>query len=272
MNLLLVLPYCEKDCSLLEKNLDWMTDLQPDYKPHSCLLVADSEVSNAIRHDLLNKARPLFEHTDSINVVIPKDKQTWPAAPNIMFASAARQVAECYRLPWLWFEPDATPIRTGWLDDIARAYQACPKRFMGSLIPSEGQENMPPLHLAGCAVYPPDAYEGLVPMLKDTKLAFDIVTANYSVPRAKYFLPMQHYWGSHDLAPEFRETVTPLDPKNILTLEFLKSDTLTFHRCKNGSLIDLLRQKQNSPVMATRPEQSQRPRAPARTAPRKAAT
>lgn len=261
MNLLLTLPYTVKDAPLLSKCLAWMHELRPQgYQPHSCLLVADEAVPYSERLALREAARPMFSFTEAILVKVPQESQRWPQAPNLMFASAARQIAECYRLPWLWFEPDATPLVPDWLDTIAEAYARCPKRFMGTHIPSDSQPDMPPVHLAGCAVYDALAY---LPMLQFTATdrAWDIAAAGYTVPRSMHFAGMQHYWGSHNLSPHFKADPNPLDPQNTLGLDFLKSTSVMFHRCKDGSLIDLLRQKaQSHPVSVTSKSKKSVPR------------
>jgi hypothetical protein len=247
MNLLVTLPYCTKDVGLLRKLINWMADLQLNYAKHSCLLVADNDVPNDEKLDIMNLVKPLFASVDTMIVRVPAEKQSWPLAPNIMFASAARQVQEVYKLPWFWLEPDAVPLRAGWLNELASDYAASAKRFMGSFIPAENQPDMPPVHMAGCAIYPPDAFSGMERILKDTPTkAFDIALAGYTIPRAANNIKMQHYWGQRDLSPSFRKEATVLDPKNVLTLDFLKSSSVLFHRNKDGSLIDLLQDQKNS--------------------------
>lgn len=248
-SLLVVLPYCKKDSELLKKCLEWMAELQPDYYPHSCLLVADSMVPTGEKVDLQSQARRMFSHAETIVVPVPPDKQNWIGGSNTMFAAAARQIQECYKLPWFWFEPDAVPLCKGWLDDFAEAYARCAKRFMGAIIPSNSQPDMPPLHLAGCAIYPPDAYTGMK-QFTETPRAFDIAAANFTVPRAYNTPLLQHFWGKPNLAPTFRETKQPGDPENTIPMGYLRADARAWHRCKDGTLIDLLRARANSQAVA----------------------
>lgn len=237
--LLLVLPYCKKDSDLLKRNLEWMFELGPEYQPHSCLLVGDYEVSPDVMRELQGLAQPMFSHVETIVVHVPAAKQNWIEGSNAMFAAAARQVAECYRLPWLWFEPDAVPLKQGWLNDLAGEYSLCAKRFMGAFIPSDGQENMPPIHMAGCGIYDALAWNGMQQFTAG-KAAFDIAAARYTVPRAHHTKLIQHFWGKHDLPPVFKEFKETGDPENTLPRSFIRSDAVMWHRCKDGSLIDLL--------------------------------
>jgi hypothetical protein len=246
MHLLLTLPYCNKDAALLKKCVHWMSELQPEGYNHSCLLVADNEVPQEQKQELHELCKPLFSLTETMIVHVPGEMQGWPLGPNYMFASAARQIAEAWCLPWLWFEPDATPLRPGWLDTIGNNYAIRGKRFMGTIIASDSdsQPDMPPLHLSGCSVYDNQAYHGLQPFT-GSKLAFDIAAAGYTVPRASHFAPMQHFWGKQDLSPTFN-----MDPtkslENFYSYDNILPGSIMFHRCKDGSLIDLLRSKLNS--------------------------
>jgi hypothetical protein len=249
-HLLLTLPYCTKDAMLLRKCVHWMRELQPDGYNHSCLLVADNDVPHEQKAELQKLCKGLFSYAETMIVAVPQEMQGWPLGPNYMFASAARQIAEAWRLPWLWLEPDATPLRPGWLDTIGNNYAIRGKRFMGTIIPSENQPDMPPLHLSGCSVYDNQAYYGLQPFT-GTKLGFDIAAAGFTVPRASHFAPMQHFWGKHDKAPTFNLDPTK-EQESVLGYDFILPDSVTFHRCKDGSLIDLLRSRANShPVKKT---------------------
>lgn len=260
MNLLLTLPYCAKDSDLLKKCLAWMAELHPEgYPSHSCLLVADSAVAHTTKLELQGQAKTMFQTAATMIVQVPQPKQNWPEGPNFMFAAASRQIAESYRMPWLWFEPDAVPLCRQWLDAIAVAYQNSPRRFLGSLVPSNGQADMPPIYLAGCAVYDTQAYHGMHTFTEGKK-AFDIAAAPYTEPRAINTVLMQHFWGQPDLPPTFAMTPTSESSRNTLSLDIVHPAAVMFHRCKDGSLIDVLRQKLNSqPVKTVRRKSPARP-------------
>jgi hypothetical protein len=190
-------------------------------------------------------AKPMFSFVESIVVKVPQDKQKWPVAPNLMFYFAARQIEETYKFPWLWFEPDAVPLKPTWLTEIADMYEKCPKRFMGSHIPSKGEPDLPPIHMSGCAVYPVNAYSGLNKFASADK-AFDVSSADFTIPRSMNCPIMQHFWGKRDLSPTFSETKDILDKENVVTMDFIYRESVMFHRCKDGSLIDLLIKRKNT--------------------------
>lgn len=243
MQLLVTIPYCTKDIQLAKKLADWMFELQPYYPGFSCLLVADHEVSQTDKLDLQNRLKRCFANVETMVVRVPAERQKWPDGPNVMFSSAARQIEEAYRMPWLWLEPDAVPLREGWLAEIGLEYLAQPKRCMGSMVAAENQPEMPPVHLSGVSVYPPDLWSGISNLIKNATKPFDILLAPYLVPRSSDTNRMQHFWGLPDAAPTFKDPVTPIDPKNTLSPQIVKPTAVLFHRCKDGSLIDILRQR-----------------------------
>jgi len=77
---------------------------------------------------------------------------------------------------WLWMEPDCCPVKAGWLDTLANAYQASGKAFMGHVRPTKWKnpdgsiftkegDNM----LLGNALYPPmlSRDQNISPLLTD---------------------------------------------------------------------------------------------------------
>ena len=141
------------------------------------------------------------------------------------------------RQPILWLEPDAIPVKPGWLDAIADEYEICGKPFMGHLEPL-----CRPPHLAGVAVYPPN-WEKLAPNLYKVLeagdiptwgpglgQAFDMYAGPQIYPQAAQSKTIQQVWK----CPPFTED----------NLDLVKPDTYLFHQCKDGSLIRELRKNQ----------------------------
>lgn len=245
-SLLLVLPYHSGDVELARNLLTWMGELKPHYSGHSCLLVADNGVHIDVKRELQAKAKNLFLNAETMLVPVPYERQGWPKACNFMFEAAARQISETMRLPWLWCEPDCVPLKKGWLDDIADAYAECPRRFMGAFaesIPANGVNR----HLIGCSVYDPQAYHGLKPFMgMAADIAWDVACSSYTAPRSCTTPLIQHFWGTPELPPRFTESRKDDDPKNVLPFSFIKPEAVLFHRCKDDSLISVLRHRQSS--------------------------
>jgi hypothetical protein len=66
--------------------------------------------------------------------------------------------------PWLWLDEHATPLRSGWLTEIAKEYHKAKTPFLGpleksvALNPATGREEEEPQRLGACSVYPPALY------------------------------------------------------------------------------------------------------------------
>lgn len=236
--LLVVLPVHEGDIDLALKLADWMSGLGP-YPDHACLIVRDATVPQEKSNALKSALARVFGFCYRQEM---KTSKAYPGAATQMFKAAAERIEDSYRLPFLWLEPDAVPLMSGWLDRIAEAYYGCPRRYMGPLIPNNGDERFPTVHLNGVSVYPHDAAKDLKPYFPSDK-SWDIISHSTTVRMAQDTRLIQQFWGpDRTSSPTFRSNPRmEEEPKNIVTRSFLKSDAVLFHRCKDGSLIDLLR-------------------------------
>ena len=242
--LLLTLAYCVKDAERAKSLLKWMGELGGPYPTHSILLAADNVVDMAIKSELHAQAKDMFGHVETMMVDVPANKQGWPLGANCMFHQVSRQVMECFRQPFLWLEPDCTPTKPSWLLELQDAYYASPKRLMGCFVASN-QVGMPRVYLPGCSIYPNDVYN-LLAKSCERPGAWDIESAALTIPRAKNTALIQDFFGEMDLPPTFVLEKTTDSPKNALPLSFIRPEAVLFHRCKDGSLIDLLRSKRES--------------------------
>lgn len=248
--LLIVIAVYRGDVERATDLLGWIKELG-GAKPHSLLMVLD-DVDGPDKEKLKALAKESFDY---VGVIPAGVAAAW--APNRMFLSAAKWISECARLPWLWLEPDAIPLREGWADSIADEYDANPMKFLGPIVRQKGQPGLPEAHLTGTAVYPPDAWEAYkaIPALTDKVVAWDIETAGAIVPRTKASSTIAHFYGKKDLAPHFTESKSSTDPENFVTLDFIPKQAAVYHRCKDGSLIKLLRKQRNSKNKTNTPPQ-----------------
>lgn len=239
--LLVILPYHKGDVDLAKSLLEHVASFseRPDSR-HSILLVADSGVDPAKTTELMDIARKVFNSGKDIRLTITATG--WPKAANQMFVFASKHVEEAYRLPFLWLEPDCVPLSGDWLDRIADAYERCPQRFMGPLVFNTDQPGLPPVHLSGCSVYPNDAYSIMEAQCRGEQ-AFDIASADTVVKsgRARDSKLIAHMWGLRDLPPTFVSERTADSPKNALTIDQIPNGAVLWHRCKDGTLFNVLR-------------------------------
>jgi hypothetical protein len=248
--LIVALPCHAGDVDQAEALLRWIKELG-GVREHSFLLAADSALSQERVRALLDIVRGEF---DSVRAMIVNvGVKGWPQAANLMWRAVARQVNEFYKAPWLWLEPDAVPLRTGWLSDIAQAYWRSPRPLLGCVLDAEREiEGLPARYLAGVAVYPQDLYRVLAkqwgsPMLNaptNPKLsvaqrqqgvrAWDMLFADTLVARAHHTPLIQQFWGvDYNTPPLFVGARTEAHPVNAVTLDLVRKDAVLFHRVKD---------------------------------------
>ena len=236
--MILALPFCIKDVSQAIDLMGWIGQLG-GCKSHDCLLVADAAVQWSECMHALALAREHFKSAELISTDEPLDG--WPQAANAMFLKAAMHVATHQRQPFFVCEPDCIPLKSGWLDALEEAYGKCGRLFMGAFTRGTHPNYSEPV-LAGCAVYPADAYQRLKDLFP-CKRAWDVDTAPRVMPQAANTALIQHFFGQMDLPPTFAQSKTPQSTINTFTLEHLKPEAVVFHRNKDGTLLRLLKQK-----------------------------
>lgn len=240
-SLLLVIPYHQNDAAQAKRLLEWISELHPEGYQHPCLLACDASVDRSTQSEIFSLAKSTFSSVDLLRIPVPMDRQGWIPAANLMFEKVSQTIHECMKMPWLWCEPDCVPLHEAWLDALTTFYHLQPRRFMGAWVTQDGQMGMPSTHLAGCSIYDSMAFLGLKQFTASSTVAWDIGSAAYSVMRSTNTPLIQHFWGKPELAPTFRETKSEGDPENTIPMGYLQPNAVLWHRCKDGTLIDLLR-------------------------------
>lgn len=232
-----VLPFYQADVSRLSNLLTWIGQLG-GAKNHSALLVADAATQWSDCVSIRNHAEDVFGSV--ILSCTEKAVRGWPQGSNALFRHAAIEMKKLDR-PWLWLEPDAIPLKTGWLDKIEWAYAMAKTPFMGR----KYQNNMnggPEKVLSGIAVYPPDTINRIDSQLNELD-AWDVAIAPTAVQQASDTDLIQWFWGTPKLSPTFADVKGPDSPVNTFTLASLEPEAVLFHRNKDGTLIRLLRNR-----------------------------
>lgn len=241
MSLIVALPFCQKDHKEAARLLEWMRELD-GHIDHYLFLVADAAVPIETTKSLIAIGKTVFGNgmVEAMLVKAPApvgDNYHVPAAA--MFGKAAAHIDAVFKWPWLWLEPDAVPLKSGWLDTLSAAYEYSPKRFMGSLAKTDGKD-LPATVFFGTGIYPNCAGPELQKFC-DGKKAFDIAFSDYIVPRAADTSLIFHRFGAPNDPPTFKDAKLPTDGPNVGTLDVIPKEAVLFHRNKDGSLIELLR-------------------------------
>ncbi len=237
--LIVVLPFCQKDLEQARELLLWINEIRPAKTMPIILMPADAEVDRASIMQLKDIASQSFAYVRA--ALVPTTKEGWP--PNQMFLETAKLIKNSYRLPFLWLEPDCIPLVSDWYFRLESAYEVCPKKFMGTIIHQDKDPTLPKQHLTGCSIYPQDAVDWFKPIIPvdEGKTPWDIGGADKVVLASMDTDLIYHVWGTQNEAPTFVVERGPNNPRNAMVRSDIPRNAVLFHRCKDGSLIRILR-------------------------------
>jgi len=222
---IVVLPFCSKDAALQQRNLEWCFQMAKGVD-HAGLLSVEygTDISKiyAIAECYFRMGVAVFEY-----VKPPSDK--WPDAPNWAWQNTARHIyGSNLKGPWLWLEPDATPLIPFWIDAIEAEYIKGELPFMGHVLEMADGE-----HMNGVAVYPKDAVDYSTKAMLTRAAPWDVVLSKDAlscVHRANIlFAHAPRYTG---LTMSVTDIAVPA--------KLRQRGSVIFHGCNDGSLIDLL--------------------------------
>lgn len=245
--MLIVFPFSKNDIHLAVPLMAWIRKLGP-YPRHDLLLAYSEELSPLQRETVAMNARECGWRTPPVAISANVSQQSWPTAPNEIFRQCAI-TAERMQRPWMFVEPDCTPMRRGWADEIADDYNRDPRPFLGvvdNTYASLGGASLVKIgeHLCGCAVYPPNLRAFTSAHLGCTN-AFDHAIAKDVRPHARNCELMQDNWSTGNYRRDGDQIVCdPVTLRVALTGRSLtrpiRPGVVFLHGCKDGSLIRLL--------------------------------
>jgi len=235
--MLAVLNFSHRDHDLALNLLRWITELG-GCKGHDLFLSCNRMAAEAnMPLALSEEAAKSFDNV-GLYVQGSEDERGWPVACNHAWREMVYFIHAKVQKPWLWLEPDVTPLKPGWMDAIAAEYVKAGKGFMGCDVNVAGSKR----HVSGIAVYPPNVmaackrrYLNGLNANDDPKLceAWDMYFAAEFMAHAHFTPLIQHiqHWPGYPDAPTFKESGPEIHPEAVL-----------FHRVKDGSLMKRLRQ------------------------------
>lgn len=227
----LVFPFTPVDQELAVKLSSWIVELGPNLG-HSCLLLRDVRVNPNHYRSILHNVQKVFTEVETADV--PEKLDGWPLAPNTMFRHAAKHIQLTKPEPWLWIEADALPLKEGWMETLAKEYDADPRKpFLGDFV---NVPNVEP-HMSGIGVYPGMLIDYAPSATYAQDMAWDVFASHEIVPKMKQTAFIKHRW-KH---PPF-QNMSQVD--NLLAQ---LGDAVLFHADKSGTLIDFLREKRGGP-------------------------
>lgn len=208
---------------------------------HDAMLVTQADTPWHEVQEMRDIAERIFSRVEV--VTNPEPVNGWPQAFNSLFLAAAKVRAVKGLGPWLWLEPDAVPLKSGWLDALESDWAKCGKPCMGTVVlRGNNDTRLPERHMPATAVYDWSMADVFGPFCEQPGAA-DIAAADAIMPLMAQTNLIQHFWGRMNLPPTFADRKGPGDPENLLTSAFIRPDAVLFHRNKDGSLIRLLQER-----------------------------
>lgn len=238
MSLLVVLPFCKADQSRALALLDWIGELGGCHE-NDCLLVVDIDTPAATVHRVAHRE---FRNVSVIHTPFKLKNEKHPIGPNWMFETALKWLSrdKCVGA-FLWLEPDAVPLRRGWLKEIGDEYTKSGMRILASVV-SLNDPKYPKRIPSGVAVYPADAWSIYGKIQTNRGVAWDVQFADKVMPICQPSATIVSRL-NHENAPMFVGRKEPHHGKNTLTLADIPATAALFHPNKDGTLIEQLKIK-----------------------------
>jgi len=228
-----VLPFCRKDAGLMFKQISWMGELG-GARDHHAVIAFDHDTPQPDIARIGDIAKVVFRSVSILNYPNPPNTHVTFASKHAFNLIAGFMENEI-KTPWIWWEADMVALKPGFMSILQNAYERAGMAFFGPIVPQMG-------HMNGTAVYPPNTYS-LCPSLRtQNNDAFDTgMNGEQSLHRADASPLIYHVWcmDGGRFHPHGHGEV----PHNITPamLNQVPAQAVAFHRCKDDSIIRLLR-------------------------------
>lgn len=249
-----VLPISHVDSDMACKLVEWMEEIDSGAYLDRTVVVFLSKRAESVFQKISESLQKIFGRV--IKVVQSVEVELgWPLSPNAMFRDCAFLIGGHPDLsvePWYFFEPDNTPTRPGWLNEFIGEYHKAGKPYMGYLQPTlfadktTGKivETWP--HMVGTGVYPGDfcRRSHLIKFRADR--AFDIYHQGEIIEDMHAINGLlQHNWSTHTYSDRKGRIICRGNTLEDYFAKSVKEKAAVVHGCKDGTLIDVLRNKKN---------------------------
>jgi len=229
------LPFCRKDAGLMFKQISWMGELG-GARDHHAVIAFDHDTPQPDVARIGDIAKVVFRSVSILNYPNPRTNYVIVASKEC-FNHVARFIETEIRTPWIWWEADMTALKPGFMSILQRAYERAGKAFFGPIVPQMG-------HMNGTSVYPPNTYSLCPSLRQDNSDAFDTGMRGEMDGNMADASPLiYHVWVVRDGG--FHPHGEGMIPVNVTPqlLNQIPPNAVAFHRCKDDSIIRLLRAK-----------------------------
>jgi hypothetical protein len=207
----------------------------------------------ALIHEITEELNKSFPEVGRI--VAQDGYNGWPLGPNQMFSDASSQ---CYAInePWMFWEPDCVPMKSGWVDDLETEFRKEPAilghQYEGGM--ATNGKNIYKM-IVGSAIYPPNfldfcpsarsldnynlAYRsaGSIPEPWDVRCRWNFMAIGRDCPLLRtYWKSVNYQWKDGKIVffaedPEAQAVQGVTCPDRVIS-----SKAVVIHGCKDGSL------------------------------------
>lgn len=230
-----ILPFCKKDFALMLKQVSWMAELG-GARDHNAIVAFDHSTSSSDAARIAEVGKMAFRSVSVYHYRQPKNTHHLIASKHA-FSHVADFMETQIQTPWLWWEADMTALKPGFMNTIQQSYERSGKPFWGPVVPNMG-------HMNGTSVYPFNTSSSCPSLKVDNNDAFDTGMRGEMAGKMADANPIiYHVWcvRAGRLQPHGDGTV----PANINSQLFsqVPEKAVAFHRCKDDSIIRLLRSR-----------------------------
>lgn len=161
MNILVVIPFHTDNAAQAERLLDFIYQLN-QRQTHSThvLLAYHADVHKELRDKVGISAELAFAgvHWLEVRKLIDERVPKFAHISNA-FHQVAAHIPQLFTWPWLWLEPDCTPLSKEWLNELSEGYSQQPKRYFGLHLKrmAPDQQTVQGWLMSRTAIYPYDA-------------------------------------------------------------------------------------------------------------------
>ena len=253
--MLTVFPFYDGDVDRMLQLLEWIQDLGGCPK-HDALLVADAGTEWQRCLEVKKLAAQSFK---TVTLITNETSvMGWIEGPKSLFLAGAKW-AHKQNVPFLQMETDAIPLVSGWLDKIDQRLHGLRWHLYGARV-FEQRTTIPAQVSEWNSRLLPGRFKARIRHKTRCQLGSSIVELSDTGDQAHTPL-IKHRWGEKDLAPTFvkRKLAAPV---NAFTLDDIPKEAVIWHRNKDGTLIELLREKmglkKEEPMVRQRPPVNRR--------------
>lgn len=211
MNILTVIACNNQDCIRAEKLIDQILSLNGKKPKGHALIVFTPSVPQENRDKIRITAEVAYKSVTVLPIGLDKSLTDKNHIISNVVYQAAEFIGRNYKTPWLWLEPDCVPLKADWMEQLEKAYEEHPSRYLAGHV-----KHVTNVAMSRVAIYPNDAVRDFKEM-KDGHAGFEFNFVTMS-GKSKLFQTIQI-----DSADDYSK---------------LRKDAVLAHSDKRGVLVD----------------------------------